>query len=139
VSALLAAWEPHWTFRLVRVWFNNNRDRLGASVPLPLERAVQEGLGVIGNGFQRLHDRLDAFEKKAEERHPLLLSRLGPSPEGQLAGTALLVGRTSLPLRVVADPSFRAFMRESAWRYRHLSIADQLRNAILRIANQFRL
>jgi hypothetical protein len=67
-----------------------------------------------------------------------VLSRLEPSPEGQLVRTALLVGRSSLPLRVVADPSFRALMRESARRYRHLSVA-QLRNAVLRIADQFRL
>jgi hypothetical protein len=111
-SALLAVWESDWTVRLVRICFNNNRDRLGAS-----------GAG-LGDG--------------AEERHLLLLSRLEPSPEGQLVRTALLVERSSLPLRVVADSSFRTFMRKSAGRYCHPSVA-QLRNAILRIADQFRL
>jgi hypothetical protein len=75
---------------------------------------VQAGLGAVKDRLQGLSDRLDALEKSAEERHLLLLSRLEPSPEGQLVRTALRVGRTSLPLRVVADLSFRAFMRESA-------------------------
>jgi hypothetical protein len=97
---------------------------------------VQAGLGAVNDGLQRLSDRLDALEKRAKERHLLLLSRLEPPPEGQLVRTALLVGRSSLPLRVVATLSFRAFMRESAGWYRHHSVA-QLRNAVLRIADEF--
>jgi hypothetical protein len=62
-----------------------------------------------------------------------MLSKIGPYSEGQLVRTALLVGRTSLPLQVVADLSFRAFMRGSAGWYRHPSVAE-VRNAVLRIA-----
>jgi hypothetical protein len=115
-SAFLADCGRDWLVRRVRVWFNNNRDRLGTprAGRLPLVRAVQEGLGAVNDRLQRLSDRLDALEKRAEERHLLLLSRLEPYPECQLVCTALLVGRTSLPLRIVSDPSFRAFMREFA-------------------------
>jgi hypothetical protein len=65
---------------------------------------------------------------EAEQRYLAKLSRLEFYREGQLAPTALLVGRTSLPRRVVADLSFRAFMRGSAGWYRHPSGA-QVRNA----------
>jgi hypothetical protein len=120
-SAHFIAWEPRWTVRRVRIWFNNNRGRFGAPgagasppVSLPPERVMQEGHGAIGDWLQGLHDHLNAHEVGAEQRHLAMLSRLEPSPEGQLVRTAPLVGRSSLPLRVVADLSFRAFMRESA-------------------------
>jgi hypothetical protein len=70
---------------------------------------VQEGFGAVNDWLQRFSDRLEKLEKKIEERHLFVLSRLKPSPKGQVGGTALPIGRTNLPLRIVADPSFRAF------------------------------
>jgi hypothetical protein len=72
-----------------------------------------------------------------EERHLFLLSRLEPHPKGQIGRAVLLVGRTHLPLPIVPDPSVRAFMRESAAECPNPSVAE-LRNAVLRIAHQFR-
>jgi hypothetical protein len=73
---------------------------------------VQEGLPAVNDRLRRIFDLLDALEMRAEERH--LFPWLELYPEGRLVGTALRVGRTSFPLRVVADLSFRAFMKESA-------------------------
>jgi hypothetical protein len=69
-------------------------------IPVPhlLEGEVQEGFAAVNDWLQRFSDRLDALERKAEERHLFLLSRLERSPKGQLGRAALLVGRTGLPL-----------------------------------------
>jgi hypothetical protein len=61
---------------------------------------------------------------EAEQRHQVMLPGIEAYPEGQLVRTALLVGRSSLPLGVVTDLSFRAFMRESAGWYGHPSVAS---------------
>jgi hypothetical protein len=99
---------------------------------------VRSGFGAVSDWLQRLTDRLDTLEGEAEKRHLSLLSRLESYPRGQVGRTALLVGRTNLSLRTVADPSFRAFMRESAPECPHPSVAE-VRNAVLRIAHQFQL
>jgi hypothetical protein len=65
----------------------------------------------------------------------LLFSRADLHPDGQVMRTALGVGRTNLPLRVVFDLSFRAFMRGSAPSYQHPSVPE-FREAILKIAKQ---
>jgi hypothetical protein len=129
----------------IAMWFKSNRTRRGVPeadlLPSGLSPAGENrpgGLRAVNDWLQRFSNRQDALEKTTEERHLFLLSRLELYPKGQVGRAALLVGRTHLPLGIVADPSFRAFMRESAARYRHPSIAE-LQNAVLRIAHQFRL
>jgi hypothetical protein len=93
---------------------------------------------VILSNTPRIFDRMDVLGRRAEESHLLRLPGPKPHPEGQEVGTALLFGGTSLPVRLIADPTFRAFMRGTAPGYRTPSVRE-LRRAILGIAEQFRL
>jgi hypothetical protein len=98
---------------------------------------LHEGFGAVNDWLQPFSDRLDAPQEKAEESHGFLVSRLEPCPKGQVGRTALLVGRTHLPLRIGADPSFQAFVSESAAVCPNPSVAE-LQNTVLRIPHQFR-
>jgi hypothetical protein len=91
-----------------------------------------------GDRVQSIGDDFGDIRAGVREILRLLLSRVDPHPEGQVMPTALLLGRTNLPLRVVLDPSFRAFMKGSTPSYQHLSLPE-LRDAILKIAEQFRV
>jgi hypothetical protein len=99
---------------------------------------VQDGFGAVNNRLQGVSDRLDALKEKAEERYIFLLSRLEQYPNGQVGHTVLLVRRTNLLLRIVANPSFREFMQESAAACPNPSVAE-LWNVVLTISRQFRL
>jgi hypothetical protein len=100
--------------------------------------AVREGRVATADGVQSFGDNFGDIWAGLREIIPLLLSLADPHPDGQVLRTALLVGRTNLPLRVVLDPSFRAFMRGSTLPYQHPS-PSEFRDAILKIAEQFRV
>jgi hypothetical protein len=99
---------------------------------------VLEDPGAVTDAVQHLSERVDALEVSAREIHQRIFSWPEPHRESQVVRTALLVGTTNLPLRIVTTPSFRAFMRQSAPLYRNPSLAA-LRSAVLTIANQLRV
>jgi hypothetical protein len=101
-------------------------------------RAVREDCVVTGERVQSINDDFGDIRAGVREILRLLFSRVDPHRDGQVMRTALLVWRTNLPLRVVPDPSFRAFMRGSAPSYQHPSVPE-LQDAILKITEQFRV
>jgi hypothetical protein len=100
--------------------------------------AVRKDHVATGDRVSSIGDNFGHTSAGVREILPLLLSRADPHPHGQLMRTALFVGRSNLPLRVVLDPSFRAFMRGSTPSSQHPSLPE-LRDAILKIAEQFRV
>jgi hypothetical protein len=100
--------------------------------------AMRDDRVATGERVQSFGDNFGDIRAGVREILRLLLSRAHSHPDGQVMRTALFVGRTNLPLRVVLDPSFPAFMRGSAPSYQHPSLPE-LRDAILKIAQQFRL
>jgi hypothetical protein len=75
--------------------------------------AMQEGFATVNDNFQHLFDRMDVLERR--RRKTICSDSPGePHPQARVVGTALLFGGTSLPLRLTADLTFRAFMRGTA-------------------------
>jgi hypothetical protein len=99
---------------------------------------MREDGAAFGHGAHSIGDDLVEIKAGIRELSRLLQPTRELHPEGQVMRTALLIRRTNRPLRIVVGASFRAFMKGSSPSDQHPSLPE-LRNVILKIANQFRM